>query len=158
MKAAAIDAGYTSSGIGEVVGVKDGTVRVWWSGLNQPNAQRIRKYAQAVGKTVSYLLYGEQESTPVPSPLARSLVGWIDLIHAGQEPVEAYANAGGKPETLSQQDRSLIQMSRQNVLDDLAARGGADWMSLTEDQKLQIVEEIRRLSERNRKRRKPPAP
>lgn len=59
LKQTAQAAGLSSAAIGARLGVKPSTVRSWWSGQNEPSASLMAAYAQAVGRSIGYLITGQ---------------------------------------------------------------------------------------------------
>lgn len=147
MKFAATEIGFTSDSIGEIVGVEGGTVRGWWRGLNVPSPEFLKRYAEGVGRTVEWLLYGNGAGVGGLSTNILNLIGWLDKVKAGAGPVAAYEALGGDVESLPPEERAAIEVSRDDLLTDLAARSGDDWSKLSAEQKAHIVLEIRRLAQ-----------
>lgn len=50
--------GLTSDQVAERLGVQGGSVRGWWVGRNEPSFSRLKQYAEMVGVTTGYLLFG----------------------------------------------------------------------------------------------------
>lgn len=71
LKRVAKAAGFTSAAIGDRVGVEGGTVRGWWRGYSEPDAEKLRRYATACRVSVDYLVGNDE-----PLPPAGTLQEW----------------------------------------------------------------------------------
>lgn len=149
LREAAQSAGLSSDAVAERLGVQGGSVRGWWVGRTEPSNERLEAYAAMVNQSVAELRGAEEETD---DRLLRSLMEWIDLLHSGHSADEAYERRPGNIRPLTKEKRAILRAAQSGIEKDLAARGGADWNSLTEEQKLEILTQIQRQAEENRRK------
>lgn len=126
-------AGLTSDQIAERLGVQGGSVRGWWVGRNEPSVRRLKQYADLVGVSAGYLMFGQEEERDLPEGLRQWRRQFADLIAAGIAPLDALDQVMGA-EMVAKLPPALRQSLEENatVLQaHLSKASGGRWMLLS---------------------------
>lgn len=137
LKQTAVEAGFTSGSIAERLGNTDGAVRGWWNGRNQIPIEMLKEYSRLVGRSLAYLITGEEEGDP-----EAVLVAWAKLLMSGHEPGAALDRVRSGGAKLTRQERDLLAAQAALLRGDLTTAAGADWERLTDSQRRQILRQI----------------
>lgn len=156
-------AGFTSDSMAERLGIQGGSVRGWWSGRNEPSFARLKAYSDAVGVSISYLVFGSERPMGPVGTLQEWRVRYADLIAQGVDPAEAVDQISGEmPESeiggipvdeLTPEERDLLVGQGVRLRLTLNQMAGGDWLLLTPEQKevvLRLVETMGRENQRLR--------
>jgi len=149
MKAAAIQAKLSAYEIARRLGVKGATVYRWWYAERTPSSEMMAAYAKVVGKPVRSF-YGEEENEDEPREIAQFLLGWADLLMAGEEPGTAFDRVIGEPEELTPRERQKLAAAAPRMREDLTSAAGGDWALLTDEQRHQILRQIAQMADQSR--------
>lgn len=140
MKKAAHAAGLTSKAIAHQLGVKDGTVRVWWRGRSEPTLETLRAYADLVKVPANYLLYlDESGNQPVTEESRADLIIWsfVDAVMRGQEPAGALEAKTGKELGAERQHRLNSQAEAMRAY--LSERVDRPWKDLSAEEQQEVI-------------------
>jgi transcriptional regulator with XRE-family HTH domain len=161
--------GLTSDAIAEKLGVQGGSVRGWWRGRNEPAFEKLKAYADLVGVSISYLMFGSEKPMGPAGTLREWRIRFADLIAAGVDPAEAIdqisgempeSEVGGIPvDALTREERELLTGQGIKLKSELDRLADGHWLDLTMQQKeaiLRLVETMAR--ENQRLRGSPPDP
>ena len=143
-------AGLTSDEIAEKLGVQGGSVRGWWVGRNEPSFTRLRKYAELVGVSTGYLLFGVDREMGPSGTLQEWRLRFAELIARGVNPLEALDQITGSPhwnqtgipdDRLTPEERTLLgDPAAGDAMRSALSEATADsWERLTEDQKSAVL-------------------
>lgn len=81
LRAARVAKSYTQEQLGQIVGVTDAAVRMWESDRREPDIERIRLLADALGISVGHLMGSVDE---VPSPEDYDLPADLEMALRGK--------------------------------------------------------------------------
>lgn len=152
LRAAAKAAGLSSNQLGRQLGFSGAAIRAWWEGRNRPKPDKLVEYANLVGVPVEVLVTGAAEAMPASS-LVDSILDWLNVIQRGANPVEAFSELGADVSEFAPAVRQALLDAEPKIRADLAALGGEDWQSLTEEQRRAIAAQIRSFAAANRRQR-----
>lgn len=162
LRDAATAAGYTSETIAELLGYSGGGVRGWWVGKTEPPLDALIRYAELVGRSVEYLLTGEERRSDQPP--AEEIVSaleafrrlWQSAVEAGEEPASAVDRLLGGDEFIAPADRKRLTDEAAAIREFFASGNGKEWAKLGDDQRRVISELIRMLGQPRRRGVDPP--
>lgn len=155
LRDAAQAAGYTSDSIAEALAVQGGSVRGWWVGRNEPSLERLKKYAQLVGRSPGFLLYGEER----PLEPSETLQAWREqfakLVRDGVDPLQALDRVSGmsSESALSEEEKEAISGEGEAMRTVLQEASGGHWERLNADQREAVLRLIETMARTN-----PPSP
>lgn len=118
LKKARIDAAITQAELAKRLGVTPQTVSQYERGIKNPKIETLRKFADALGVSTSWLIYGEGDPDQI---------SLLDLDAFEGELKKAVRKGNGAVE-LSESSAKKILDDLQNILDD--ALEDADWQEL----------------------------
>lgn len=158
LKQAAKSVGYTSATLSERIGVTDGAVRGWWSGLNEPNAEKIKLYAEAVGKPSDYLLYGTTHTDATFENLKGMALAFATLVQAGADPIAAVdaLTSPADEEDWTEEEKRILAEAEESMR--AWVNGAAEETKLallTKEQQEEIAEKIVEMVRKNRSKKQP---
>lgn len=162
LRDAATAAGYTSDTIAELLGYSGGGVRGWWVGKTEPPLDALIRYAELVGRSVEYLLTGEERRSDQPSAegtiaaLEAFRHAWQTAVEAGEDPASAVDRILGGDEFLKPADRKRLTNEAAAIREFFASGNGKEWAKLGGEQRRLISDLIRMLSRQRRRESDPP--
>jgi len=149
MELAARSVGMGFAAIAEKIGRRPPTVYRWWKGQQSPSDVDMGRYAEIVGVSVDYLLYGFRGTAATCEDEIRRLVA--GLVFHGMDPTEALEaateGAGGEAAAPTAEERAELQASAHSMREVLWEHSGGHWDELTPGQRsavLNLIEEIAR--------------
>ncbi len=150
MRAAAREAGRSAYQIASQLGVKAWTIYRWWEGERTPSSEMMSAYARLMGKPVASFYGQENGAAEPPREVVELLLGWAQLLMAGEEFGTAFDRSTGDPEALTSTERQQLADAAPRMREDLRRAAGGDWELLTESEQRQILDQIARLVEQRR--------
>lgn len=161
-------AGFTSDSMAERLGIQGGSVRGWWSGRNEPSFARLKAYSEAVGVSISFLVFGSERPMGPVGTLQEWRIRYADLIAQGIDPAEAVDrisaempldDVGGIPvDELTPGERDLLVGQGVKLRLKLNQMAGGHWLDLTPEQKEVVLRLIETMARENQRLRSEPPP
>ena len=152
LKKAAKAVGFTSDTIGERVGKEGGTVRGWWRGYSEPDADTLALYAAACRVSIDYLVAGSERAMGPSGSLAEWRLRFAELIRQGMDPIAAIDKITGPPRTgvegwaLTPEEKELLAGSGPQMREAQEEQSRGQWEQLSDEDRELVLRVMERLA------------